>query len=253
MVAWRPSLTELMSGSPVCKEPKEPHPSSFCGQVDRPEEGRPPHPHFRSPDTIRALTLSIPHSVRKVPAWTTLLGIVLFGLALFWLHHVLAQYRLRDILAQMQAIRGSRLLGAVFLAWLGYGCLTLYDALGLRFAGVRVPYPRLALISFMGYAIGHNVGLNTLSGGAIRLRAYSVLGLPTKQIATVVAFGTLTFCLGAAALLGLSLLSEARLSASVLHLHPAIIVAGACVLLAGVLAYLVLACNRHEPIRWRQF
>ena len=54
----------------------------------------------------------------------------------------------------------------MLLAVAGYGCLTLYDALGLRFAGARVPYPRLALISFMGYAIGHNVGLNTLSGGA---------------------------------------------------------------------------------------
>ena len=125
---------------------------------------------------------------------------------------------------------------------------------GCRFAGARVPYPRLALISFMGYAIGHNVGLNTLSGGAIRLRAYSVLGLPTKQIATVVAFGTLTFCLGAAALLGLSLVAAgAARPASVLHLHPYIIIAGACLLLAGVLAYLVLACSRHEPLRWRKF
>jgi phosphatidylglycerol lysyltransferase len=197
--------------------------------------------------------LTLPHTIRKVPAWTTLFGVALFAAALFWLHHIIGQYRWRDILEHMRAIQTSQLMGAVVLTAAGYGCLTLYDALGLRFAGARVPYPRLALISFMGYAIGHNVGLNTLSGGAIRLRAYSVLGLPTKQIATVVAFGTLTFCLGAAALLGLSLLSEARLSASVLHLHPAIIVAGACVLLAGVLAYLVLACSRHEPIRWRQF
>jgi len=180
------------------------------------------------------------------------LGIVLFGLALFWLHHVLAQYRLRDILVQMQAIRGSRLLAAVFLAWLGYGCLTLYDALGLRFAGVRVAYPRLALISFMGYAIGHNVGLNTLSGGAVRYRAYSALGLSAKQIATVIAFGTLTFAVGSAGLLGISLLSQSRLSSSVLHLHRSLIVAAGCLLLAGVLAYLLLACSRHEPLRWRK-
>ena len=55
-----------------------------------------------------------------------------------------------------------------------------------------------ALISFMGYAIGHNVGLNTLTGGAVRYRAYSPLGLTAKQIGTVIAFGTLTFVLGAA-------------------------------------------------------
>jgi phosphatidylglycerol lysyltransferase len=196
--------------------------------------------------------LTLPHTIRKVPPWTTLLGIALFVLALFWLHHVIGQYRWRDILAHMQAIPNSRLLAAVLLTGAGYGCLTLYDALGLHFAGARVPYPRLALISFMGYAIGHNVGLNTLSGGAVRYRAYSALGLTAKQIATVIAFGTFTFGLGAAGLLGVSLLSQARLSVSVLHLHRSLIVIAGCLLLAGVIGYLMLAFRRHEPLRWRR-
>jgi phosphatidylglycerol lysyltransferase len=222
--------------------------------VDGPHEAGPKyraqHPHRGRPDTICGLT--IPHTVRKVPPWTTLLGAALFGLALIWLHHVLGQYRWQDILAHMRAIPASRLLGAVLLTGAGYGCLTIYDALGLRFAGARVPYPRLALISFMGYAIGHNVGLNTLSGGAVRYRAYSALGLTAKQIATVIAFGTLTFALGAAALLGLSLLWETGLAGSVLHLHRSLIALAGCLLLAAVVAYLTLACNRHEPLRWRR-
>ena len=196
--------------------------------------------------------MTLPHTIRKVPPWTTLLGVALFGLALIWLHHVLGQYRWQDILAHMRAIPASRLLGAVLLTGAGYGCLTLYDALGLRFAGARVAYPRLALISFMGYAIGHNVGLNTLSGGAVRYRAYSALGLSAKQIATVVALGTLTFSLGAAALLGVSLLWEIGLAGSVLHLHRSLIALAGCTLLAGVTAYLMLACKRHEPLRWRK-
>ncbi|MDB6086310.1 MAG: hypothetical protein JWN43_4191, partial [Gammaproteobacteria bacterium] len=200
------------------------------------------------PDTIGSLTL--PHTIRRVPAWTTLLGVALFGLALLWLHHVLAQYRWQDILAHVHSIRTSRLLAAVALTCAGYGCLTLYDALGLSFAGVRVPYPRLALISFMGYAIGHNVGLNTLSGGAIRYRAYSPLGLTAKQIGTVIAFGTLTFVLGAAVLLGLSLLSRAALSGSVLHVHTSVVVLAGCVLLGVVGAYLWLACSRHKTLRY---
>ena len=196
--------------------------------------------------------MTVPHTIRRVPAWTTLLGIALFGLALFWLHHVIAQYRWQDILAHVHAIPSARLLGAVVLAFCGYGCLTLYDALGLRFAGAKVPYPRLALISFMGFAIGHNVGLNTVSGGAIRYRAYSPLGLTAKQIGTVIAFGTLTFVLGAAVLLGFSLLSQAGLSGSVLHVHPALVVLAGCVLLGAVGAYLWLACSRHESLRYRR-
>jgi phosphatidylglycerol lysyltransferase len=195
--------------------------------------------------------LTLPHAHRRVPAWTTLLGIALFALALFWLHHVLAEYRWADILARMRAIPTSRLLAAITLACAGYGCLTLYDALGLRFAGVSVPYARLALISFMSYAIGHNVGLNTLSGGAIRYRAYTPLGLSAKQIGTVIAFGTLTFVLGSALLLGLSLLAQAELSRSVLHLNPAPVAFAGCVLLAGVGAYVWLAFSRHEALRFR--
>src|SRR5882672_129125 len=48
--------------------------------------------------------LAQPVTTHKVPAWTTFLGIALFGLALFWLHHLLGQYRWRDILAHVHAI-----------------------------------------------------------------------------------------------------------------------------------------------------
>ncbi len=181
-----------------------------------------------------------------------MLGIGLFGLALAWLHHVLGEYRWQDILAQVHAIRSSRLGCGVALTCAGYGMLTLYDALGLRFAGVRLPYPRLALISFMSYAIGHNVGFNTLSGGAIRYRAYTPLGLSAKQIGTVIAFGTLTFALGAATLLGASLLSQAVLSGRVLHVPPPVMTAVGCVLLGLVAAYLWLALSKHDTLRYRR-
>ena len=105
----------------------------------------------------------------------------------------------------------------------------------------------------MGYAIGHNVGMNTLSGGAIRYRAYSALGLGAKQITTIIAFGTVTFLLGAGFLLGLSLLTQAGMSSSVLHVHASLAVLAGGLLLAAVAAYLWLACTRHEPLRFRRF
>ena len=112
-----------------------------------------------------------------MPTWTTLLGIGLFGLALWWLHHVLGQYRWQDIVARLQAIHVAALAAAALLAVAGYACLTLYELLGVRFAGGKTPYFKIALISFMAYAVGHNVGLNALSGGAVRFRAYSGQGL----------------------------------------------------------------------------
>ncbi len=196
--------------------------------------------------------LSRPSGVaRLIPAWTTVLGLCLFAFAVWWLRHSLSAYHWHDIVAKMRAIPPSALLTAGLLTIASYACLTLYDLLGVHFVGAKVPYRRLAMISFMAYGIGHNVGMNTLSGGAIRFRAYSALGLNAKQIATIVAFGTGTFALGAATLLGASLLSQAGLSVSVLHVPPAVALGVGAALLAGVGGYLVWACTRRTPLRFR--
>ncbi len=176
------------------------------------------------------------------------MGIALFGLALFVLHRLLGQYHWRDILEHVRSISSRKLLRAAFFTCAGYGCLTLYDALAVRFAGARLPYHRVALISFMGYAIGHNVGLNSLSGGAVRYRTYSALGLSAKQIATIIAFGTLTFFLGAGVLLGLSLVTNAGMSGSILHVHTWLARLAGLLLLAGVAVYLGLVSTRHAPL-----
>jgi phosphatidylglycerol lysyltransferase len=178
------------------------------------------------------------------------LGIALFGVALLVLHHLLGHYHWRDILAHVEAIPRVKVWRAVFFTLAGYGFLTLYDALAVHFAGASVPYPRIALISFMGYAVGHNVGLNTLSGGAIRYRTYSALGLTAKQIATIIGFGTLTFFLGAGLLLGLSLLLQAGSSGSMVHRHAWLAVLTGVLLLTGVCAYLYLACTCHQPLKF---
>jgi phosphatidylglycerol lysyltransferase len=180
------------------------------------------------------------------------LGVALLVLVAFWLHHLLGKYHWRDILERVQAISNTKLLRAAFFTCAGYSCLTLYDALAVRFAGARVPYPRIALISFMGYAIGHNVGFNSISGGAVRYRAYTALGLSAKQIATIIAFGTLTFFLGASVLLGVSLLSNAGMSGSVLHVHAWLALVAGGLLLAAVAAYLWLVCTRHAPLKFRK-
>ena len=191
-------------------------------------------------------------TTRKFPAWPTLFGIALFGLVIFSMNHVLAQYRWADIVAHAYAIPTAQLLRAAGFAIAGYSILTLYDFLGTRFACAQLPYPRVALISFMACAIGHNVGFNMLSGGAIRLRGYGVLGLNAAKVATIIAFGTLTFALGVATLLGTSLLFEAE-SASILGLPAAAIRLLGAVLLVAVLSYVGLTWRRRAPLKFRRF
>lgn len=70
------------------------------------------------------------------------------------------------------------------------------------------------------FAIGHNVGFASLSGSAIRYRAYSLAGLTSPQIATIIAFVPLTLFLGASALLGISLALVPSLALTALPASP---------------------------------
>ena len=190
----------------------------------------------------------------RVPAWTTWLGVVLFLAAFFWLRHVLSQYHWHSIVTGLLSLHADALLLAGVLTVCGYACLTLYELLGLKFAGVKLPYSRIALTAFVAYAIGHNVGMNTLSGGAIRYRAYSAIGLAPAQIGKVIAFGTFTFGLGAALLLGISLLTQAGVSGSVLHVRESLAIFAGGVLVCLVGAYILTTFVRTEALqvgRWR--
>src|SRR5258706_14516445 len=106
----------------------------------------------------------------------------------------------------------------------------------MRYAGAELPYSRIAFTSFIAYSIGHNLGVSALSGGAIRLRLYSAAGLSGPQIAQIVAFGSLTFVLGATTLTAVSLIVDAGAASSLLHASPAVAVGGRAVRLLLVRA-----------------
>ena len=114
-------------------------------------------------------TTTQPAAKKRFPAWTTsLIGLCVFVVVLFWLHRLLGEYHWRDVVASVQGIPRHALLRAAGLAAAGYGCLSLYEMLGVNFAGARLPIGRMFSISLMAYGIGHTFGTNTLSGGAIR-------------------------------------------------------------------------------------
>src|SRR5499427_3612467 len=84
--------------------------------------------------------------------------------------------------------------------------LTFYDFFALRTIGRRhVPYRIAALASFTSYTIGHSLGATVLTGGVVRLRIYSAWGLGLIDIAKIAFVTGLTFWLGNAFILGLSM------------------------------------------------
>lgn len=96
---------------------------------------------------------------------------------------------------------------AVLLTAASYAVLTGYEQLAFTFAGVRVSRWKIALVSFIGYAVANSVGFGLLSGSAVRYRFYARWNLTPKQMSCIVAFSSGTFWLGLLVLGGASLLS----------------------------------------------
>ncbi|MGH8263138.1 MAG: bifunctional lysylphosphatidylglycerol flippase/synthetase MprF [Steroidobacteraceae bacterium] len=195
------------------------------------------------------MTVATRHDYRK---WLgPIASFVVLTLALVALTRLTHSLRWRDILNQFYAIPWPTLLLSGALAATSYFILTIVEMLAVRNAGRSLGYVRTALTAFVAYAIGHNVGLAALSGGAVRYRSYSLLGLSASEIAQVIAFSTLTFALGAGTLLGVTLIGTASRSAVILHLDESVVLALGVLILAAVAAYVALTIARKAPFEIR--
>lgn len=179
--------------------------------------------------------------------------LAIFALAIYVLDDSLRKLEPEDLLAPLRSLSSSQVFAAIGWTAASYFCLTLYDLLALRIAGHRLPYPRVATISFIACALAHSLGLSSLSGGSVRLRAYTAEGLSAADIALVQGLFSLTFLLGAGSLLCGSMLLEPAEAARVLHLPAMLVQACGVVLMAMLLGYALLTSLRREPLRFRNW
>ncbi len=180
-------------------------------------------------------------------------SLLLFTAALVALHHVLAEVRLADVLARFgETPLASVLLSLACVAG-SYLALTGYDVLALRHLGKQMPYGRAALASFTSYTFSHNIGLSLVTGGSIRYRIYSAVGLSATEIATLTGLCALTFGLGVSLLLGFALLLEPAVLSGADALPAAVNRAIGAAILLVVIGYAIWTGFRRQPLRLRNW
>ncbi|CZT33324.1 bifunctional lysylphosphatidylglycerol flippase/synthetase MprF [Rhizobium sp. 9140] len=123
--------------------------------------------------------------------------------------HLTSEVRYEDVMGALDSTSWTAIALALVFTGLSFFALTFYDVSALSYVKHRLPYNDVALTAFAAYAVGNTAGFGPLSGGAIRYRAYSRLGLKPEEIGGVIAFVTLAFGLGLAAVGSLSLLAIA--------------------------------------------
>lgn len=190
---------------------------------------------------------------RLLPFVKPLLILALFALALRALEDTLAHYRYRDVVAYVSSLRADQIILAVVLTLLGYLVMTGYDTLAFRYIRHPLPYRKIALASFIGYAFNNNVGLSGLVGGSLRYRLYTAWRLSAVEIAKVIAFCTISFWLGFVLLGGTFFIVAPPEVPSTVHLpFHSVRILGLLLLLPAVV-YLVWIALRRRPVQIRQW
>ncbi|WP_157995099.1 bifunctional lysylphosphatidylglycerol flippase/synthetase MprF [Peristeroidobacter soli] len=153
------------------------------------------------------------------PSWIApALTLLLLCVVLLVVHRELEHFHLHEMLGYLRGIPASHLVAAAICTVVSYALLGLFDLTGLRYLGKRLPYPRVALSSFIAYAIANNAGASALTGTAMRLRLYTPQGLTGTEIVTLQGYCSLTTALGLGTLTALSLLFAHDRSVAMFHL-----------------------------------
>lgn len=138
---------------------------------------------------------------------------------------------------------GSTLLAYAALAW--------YDRIALMHVGQKLSWPVVSVVSFVAYALGHNIGVSVLSSGLVRYRAYSRMGLNAAEVAVVTAFCAFTFAYGALFLGGIVLVGEPALLSRLFNFPTSVAFILGLGMLALVALYQLGSILHLKPLRIR--
>src|SRR5262249_32983297 len=97
---------------------------------------------------------------RLTPFLKPLFILVLFAVSLRVLHDTLAHYRYHDVVEFFRHLAWDQIVLAIVLTLAGYLVMTGYDTMAMHYIRHPLPYAKIALASFIGYAFNNNVGLS---------------------------------------------------------------------------------------------
>jgi phosphatidylglycerol lysyltransferase len=177
------------------------------------------------------------------------LGLILFAAAIWVIHNELREFHYHDIVNELLALSARNLFLALGLTILSYMMMTGYDVLALQYIKYQLPYSKIALASFIGYAFSNSIGFSMLAGSSVRYRLYSAWGLSGEEITKVVAFCSLTLWMGFLTLGGIVFLLEPMVIPEQIHLPFASVHFMGFIFLFLVGGYLFWSLVRKRPIK----
>jgi phosphatidylglycerol lysyltransferase len=122
--------------------------------------------------------------------------LLVFGFTALAIYELTTEVSYDEVIEALVSTSWSSIALAVFFTGLSFAALVGYDLNALTYIGRKLPTVPVAMTAFSAYAVGNTAGFGALSGGAIRFRGYSRLGLSPEDIGRVIAFVTFAFGIG---------------------------------------------------------
>jgi phosphatidylglycerol lysyltransferase len=183
-------------------------------------------------------------------ALPALIGLVLFVAALEVLRTELRAVTWHELMADLRDVPSWRVALAAALTVVNYGVLTGCDFLAFAYLGKGLPGMRIAMTSFLAYAISNNVGFAALSGASVRYRFYTRWGMTAEDLSRLFFSYVVTFWLGLLLIGGLSL-ALSPLPRELGLPFPDVIAPIGWLLMLSSLGYVGAAALRLGPIHLR--
>jgi phosphatidylglycerol lysyltransferase len=176
-------------------------------------------------------------------------SLLLFAGAVFVLHAELRDHPAHEIMGQLKTFPPLRLVLSLAATVLGFLALAGYDAISLAVLGRRLPFRRVAIAAFLGYAFANSLPLSVVTGAAVRYRLYSQWGIERGDAARVITLNTVTYVVGLLASAGLAFALQPVLVPGFLRLplHTARPLGFVC--LAVVAGYLIWSGREGDDLR----
>ncbi len=176
-------------------------------------------------------------------------GLLIAALAVFALGRLSHEITLDAVLAAMTATAPAALALAAALTALSYLILTGYDWLALEHLGYRLPLSTVATAAFTSFTMSHTLGMTALTGGTVRYRIYTRVGVKPLDVVLIVALCGWTFWLGIVLAAGVGLAVDPGIAATVDVLPKSLNRWAGVLLLAGALSYTIFATFYRREIK----
>src|SRR5262245_13489262 len=186
---------------------------------------------------------------RLAPA---VVSLVVFFAALAVLRSELRHVTWLDLMRDVVGTTPRRLGLAIALTAINYAVLTAYDLLAFVYIRKPIARARVALASFVAYAVSNNIGFSVLSGASVRYRFYTRWGVTADELSRIVFFYATTFWLGLLLIGGVSL-GTSRLPSDLQIPATPLVALGGWLLALLVVAYLAATWLFHAPVRIFRF